>query len=251
MRRIALVLGLIWTPSALAAVTIPQIELQPYHAQYTLTNGRSDWTDTGVVLDVRERSRFAWSVETRETKRFGLRDREVGAYIYTPLRHGWAASLNATVSDTYRVLPQHSLQLLLQNKLGDGWIAQGGLRHSVYRSEYADLRVLTVERYFGNEFVLCTIYSGKPESGGSAASYRVAWVHYFGQRATIGVSLARGREVEDVAPQELLVSDVHDVTLSASYWFSRNWGARFDVESQQLGTLYRRDGILAAIQYRF
>jgi YaiO family outer membrane protein len=227
------------------------VQLEPYHARYDLSGGRSDWTDTGALLDVRLPSRFAWGGYGRETERFDLRDSEAGGSLYAPLGESWAASLDATMSSTHRVLPRHSLMGQLEKRLGQGWNVRGGLRRSEYASGRADLRLITLERYFARERVAYTFYSGQAERGGSAPAHRLDWSHYFNERGSVGVSVARGREVENIPPEGVLITDVRSLGVSASYWLSARWGVSLVGETLEQGTLYRRHGIRAGLRHRF
>jgi YaiO family outer membrane protein len=226
-------------------------QLETYYARYDLSGGYSDWTDSGVLLDVRLPSRVAWSGYARETERFDLRDSEAGGSVYAPFASGWAASVDATASSTHRVLPRNSLMAQLEKQFGRGWIVRGGLRRSEYVTGQADLRLVSLERYFGNERVAYTFYSGKVEVGGSAPSHRLDWSHYFGRKAEIGLSGARGREVENVVPQGLLVVEVRSFSLTARYWLSERWRLGLVAEAVDERTLYRRNGIRAELRYGF
>jgi YaiO family outer membrane protein len=244
---VALAIG----PFAFGAPAARGPELEGYYARYGLSGGRSDWTDTGVLVDARLRSRFAWSAYVRETKRFDLRDSETGGSLYAPFADGWAAMLEATGSSTHHVLPRHSLTAQLEKQLGRGWLLRGGLRRSQYVAGRADLRLLTLERYFGNERVAYTFYSGKAREGGSVPSHRLDWSHYFAERGELGLSAARGREVENLAPQGLAVVDVRSLSLSARYWVNARWRLGLVAETVEERTLYRRHGIRAELRYRF
>ena len=236
---------------AFAAPPASGADLETYYARYGLSGGRSDWTDTGLLLDARLPSRFAWSGYLRETERFDLRDSEAGGSLYAPFGTGWAASLEATTSSTHRVLARHSLTAALEKQLGHGWIVRGGLRRSEYEAGRADLRLLTVERYFGNERVAYTFYSGQVGDGGGVPSHRLDWSHYLGERGEIGISGARGREAENVAPGGLLVVEVRSLALTARYWVSPRWRFGLVAETVEERTLYRRHGIRAELRYRF
>lgn len=236
---------------AIAAPAAPGPDLETYHARYGLSGGRSDWTDTGVLLEHRLPSRFAGSGYARETQRFDLRDSELGASLYSPFAAGWAASVEGTTSATHHVLPRHSLTGQLERQLGRGWIVRGALRRSEYEAGRADLRLLTLERYFGNERMAYTFYSGKVGQGGSVPSHRLDWSHYFGERGEIGLSGARGREAENVAPGGLLVVEVRSLSLTARYWASARWRVGLVAETVDVRTLYRRQGLRAELRYRF
>src|SRR3970282_1784598 len=103
---------------------------------------------------------------------------------------------------------------------GGGWGAQLGLRRSEFDSGRVDLSLFTLERYFGAQRLGYTFYSGRPEGEASAPSHRVQWSLFFGDRNSVGVFVAGGREVENVGPGTLVSTDVRAYAVFGRYWLS-------------------------------
>jgi len=226
-------------------------ELEAWAARENLTRGYSPWTESGLALEHRTGSRQFLGARWRETERFDARDREAGLAMYQPLVSGWAASFDLAASDTHRVLARRALLGQIEKQLGAGWGVQLGLKRSEFATEYADLRILTAERYFGDHRIAYTFYSGRLEQGGSAPSHRVQWSYYFADRSSAGISAASGREIESVGPGTLVSTDVRNLTLFARYGFHRNWALSADASSHRQGDLYRRHGIRLGLRYGF
>ncbi len=226
-------------------------EIEGWHARETLTSGFSPWTDTGLAIEARTEAHGFLGARWRETERFDLRDSEAGLGARLPLPGGWGASADLTRSGTHRVLPRHSLLGQIDKQLGSGWGAQLGLKRSEFDSGRSDLRLLTLKRYFSAQRLAYTFYSGQPEGGGSAPSHRLQWSLFFGERNSLGISLAAGREVENVPPSALVSTDVRNVTLYGRYWFRPDWALSGEASWHEQGDLYRRHGIRLALRHRF
>ena len=227
-------------------------EIEAGGTHENLTGGNTDWRSIYLHGVHRSDAQHTFVGTVRETERFGLRDNEASVGAYFPLGGAWQGLVEATASGTYRVLPKYSLFGQVFRSLGGGWGVNAGLRHSEYASSGANLLVAGVERYFGNYRAGYTFYSGRPEGAASGPAHRVQVDYYYAERSMIGLSLTRGREVENVGPPTGIVSsDVRDVTLTGRHWLSQDWALTYDLLSHQQGTFYRRDGVRLGLRYRF
>ena len=229
----------------------PRIGLEGSHAREGLTGPNAPWTDSWLRLDLKLATLQAFSARLRETERFGLRDREQALGAYLPLGGGWSVELELSASSTHRVLPRHALLAQVGKSFGGGWGAYAGLRRSAYTQSEADLRLFTLERYFGAERIAYTFYSGRPDGGGSAPSHRLQWSHYFNDRDFIGLSVAAGREVENIAPAGLVTSRVRSLYLTGRWWFAPDWALTAEAGVHEQGSLYRRHGLRLGLRHEF
>lgn len=228
-----------------------RVGLEASHGRDGLSGPNAPWTDSSLGLDLKLATLQAFSARLRETERFGLRDREHALGAYLPLGDGWSVELELTGSPTHRVLPRHALLAQVGRSFGGGWGAYAGFRRSSYTQSEADLRLFTLERYFGAERLAYTFYSGKPEGGGSAPSHRLQWTHYFNDRDSVGVSVGGGREVENVAPGGLVTSKVRSFYLTGRWWFAPDWALTAEAGVHEQGSLYRRHGVRLGLRHEF
>jgi len=247
----ALLAAALGAPACGAAQDSPRVEFEAGHGRERLTDGRSPWTDTNLALEVKTAARQTFTGRWRETERFGLGDREGALGMYLPFGVGWSATFEYTGSPTHQVLPRYSLFAQVEKQLSGGWGIHAGLRHSEYTLNHADLRLLTIERYVGNERLAYTFYSGKPEGGGWSPSHRLQWSHFFNDRDFAGISAARGREVENIVPGGLLASDVRNLTLFGRWWIARHWALSGEAIAHEQGSLYRRHGFRLGLRHQF
>ncbi|MDH4192281.1 MAG: YaiO family outer membrane beta-barrel protein [Betaproteobacteria bacterium] len=256
-RPALLVLLLLAAPGAAPAAGDWRIGPEIWRATETLdakTPGASysPWRESGFAAHARHTDTRLYSLRGRETERFALTDREWGFALHQPLGSGWAADVDAAVSDTHRVLARHVFSALIEKRLAEGWGVQGGWRRSQYAAGYSDLRQVTVDRYFGVQRLAYTLYSGHPEGGaGSVPGHRVQWSYFLAEHSSFGVSAAAGRETDIAAPGVLATSDIRDYALTVRHGFAAGWTLSADAVTHEQGNLYRRHGFRFGLQLRF
>jgi len=228
-----------------------RMEAEVSQSRETLTGGRSPWSETLLGFDWKREGGLAWNARLRATERFSLSDTEAALGLRVPLSGGWAIGGELGVSDSHRVLPKYYGVLQADKQLGGGWGVQAGWRHSEFNTGGADLRFGTLERYYANQRLAYTFYSGRPEGGASGPSHRVQWSWFYQERSQLGISLARGREVENILPRGLLTSDVRNLTLFVRHWFTEEWAGTLELATHQQGDLYRRDGVRLGLRRGF
>jgi len=251
MRCAAALIALLALPPCAAGQDAPRIHFDYSLQREHLTGGRTPWTEHLLQFDVRDAAGLAGGARLRRTQRFSLNDTEAGAWVNKPLGGGWSVMIDLSASPTHEVLPKTALLGQIEKRLAGGWGIQAGIKRSAYTGSRADLRMLTVDRYVGAHRIAYTFYSGKPEGGGSAPAHRLQWSYSWNDRDQFGVSFARGREVENIAPNGLLTSDVRNLTLFGRYWFHADWAITAEASSHEQGNLYRRDGFRLGLRHRF
>lgn len=187
----------------------------------------------------------------RETERFAQRDQELLGGFYYPLADTWTILVEANVSPSHHILAKWSVFGQLEKSFPGGWGLHAGLRHTEYAQSNTNLALLTAERYFGNYRAAYSLYAGRPEGAGSAASHRFQFAYYYDNRSSVGIAYTIGKEVENVAPAGVLTTDVRSWSLLGRHWFSRHWAASFEALWHEQGTLYHRRGARAGLRYQF
>jgi YaiO family outer membrane protein len=176
----------------------------------------------------------------------------VSAGYYHPLSADWTALVEASTSDTHRVLARYALFGQLTRSLGAGWSASAGLRHSEYTRSGVNLAVLGVERYWGNFRAGYSLYAGRPEGANTGIAHRLSFSYYYGDGSSVGVAGTSGREVENVGPPTGITStDVRNLSLTGRHWFAPDWAISWDLTAHEQGTLYRREGFRLGLRHRF
>ncbi len=186
----------------------------------------------------------------RETRRFGLADTEARVGYYHPLGRTWTALVEASTSPTHEVLPHFSVLGQLQKDLAYGWNVQVGLRHNEYTALSTDVANVTAERYWGSFRGAYSLYLGRLD-GETAASHVVQFDHYYGDRNSIGVLIAEGREVADRGPTGVLITDVRSFALRGRHWITPRWAISYEAVHHKQGDLYRRQGVRVGLRRAF
>jgi YaiO family outer membrane protein len=228
-------------------------EIEAGFSRETLTGGRPDWESRYLEGAYRFGERQTLYGQLRETERFGLRDTEVMAGLYLPLSRSWTALVEASGSETHRVLPHSSIYGELHLEFLRGWGAKAGLRRSKFTNAEVDVRVLGFERYFGAWRAAYTLYSGRPEQAADwEEAHQLRLDRYYGERSSIGLAFTSGREAENVGPPlGIVVSDVESVSLIGRHWLGNSWAVSYELLAHEQGDLYRRRGLRIGARYGF
>lgn len=227
-------------------------ELEAGFSHYALSNSYANWDSAYVDAAHRFGERQSLYGEVQEARRFNLTDREVSAGYYHPLSARWTALVEASDSPEHNFLARNALYGQLQLAFADGWDLQGGWRHSQYNLAYADLAVLTAERYWGSYRAAYTLYEGRLQGAGTAPSHKALLAYYYTDRNNVTLTLAKGRQAESLGPAlGVLLVGVTSVSLSGRHWLNSAWGVTYEALSEHQGNLYSRKGIRLGLRYAF
>lgn len=216
-------------------------ELQLEGARERLDRGYEDWTEARGQLAYRPAPGQAYFGGYRATERFGERDRELVAGAYIPLgRGGPTLHLEGTASATHRVLARNTLLAELAYPLGGGWVVGAGGKLARYSNADVTTAVGTLERYAGDWRFAYTLYLSRPEGASWGPTHRLVAAWHRGELHQASLSVARGREQENVFPLGILTSDVRNVTLAAVFPIAGNWGLTLEAAWHEQGDLYTR-----------
>lgn len=251
LRGMALLATLAATAAAAAGPPGFRIEAEAGGSIERLTNGRADWRSADLSVMARNDRRQSYYGLARRTERFDLRDSELQLGTYQPFGGVWGLQLEASASSTHRVLPRHSVFVQLDRRLEHGWGVQAGYRRREYTANGADLVVGTVERYFSAYRAAYSVYLGRPDGAGFSPSHRLQLGYYYSDHSFVAVSIAAGREVENVPPSGLLSSRVNAFSLSGRHEFAPGWAISYQLYRKRQGDLYTRRGLALGIRRAF
>jgi YaiO family outer membrane protein len=227
-------------PSATAQERAPW-ELQLEGARERLDRGYEDWTEARAQLAWRPAPGHAYLGGYRTTERFGQRDREIVAGAYIPLAgRGPTLHLEGSTSPTHRVLAKNTLLAEIAYPLGSGWVVAGGGRISRYTTTDVATAVATLEKYAGEWRFAYTVHLSRPEGASWGASHRAVAAWHRGELQQASLSVARGREQENVLPLGILTSDVRNATVAGVFPISERWGLTLEAAWHEQGRLYTR-----------
>jgi YaiO family outer membrane protein len=217
----------------------------------SLSDGFAPWRSGTLSVSRRTEAGQAVFGSYRETSRFGLRDRDVTAGFRRTLGKRWAVQSEAGFSETHRVLPKWTAQAQLEHIFGRGWVAQGSFRHSAYNADRTNLGAASIERYFGRYRAGYTLYVGASRAAGVSAAHRVAGDYYYGERSSVGVSLAAGRELVNLGgARGILRTAAVGASVNGRHWFTPRWGVSWDLGLHRQGDIYTRRGLVFGVRYR-
>lgn len=187
----------------------------------------------------------------RETRRFGLTDSEVQGGFGYPLGETWTLQSEASLSPTHNVLPNYSVLGQLQKILPHGWNLQAGIRHSEYSRFNTDVAIITAERYWNRFRGAYSLYLARLDGGSTVPNHVVQFDYYYGERNSIGIVVANGREIADLGPGGALITDVRSYVLRGRHWIGSDWAISFEALHHEQGGLYARQGARVGLRRAF
>jgi len=206
----------------------------------SLTNNQPDWSEELLQLAWKPRRGLAVLGGGRRTERFDRKDHEIFAAAYLPLGSATGFHVEASGSDTHRVLARDAYLLELSQQLGHGWVVSAAGKRARYDSGDVDLGIGTVEKYLGDWRLAYTAYLSRAESGGWAPSHRLSATWYRGDLTYASVAAGGGREVENVFPAGLVTTDVRSANLGGGIEVAQGFGLTLDLGYVRQGDLYTR-----------
>ena len=217
-----------------------------------LTNNRPDWESVYLEASHSFRERQTLYGLLRQTERFDLTDRELRAGYYHPLAERWTGLVEASTSPEHHILPKSSVLGELAYRIGGGWGASFGLRHTEYTATTTNLLVGTLERYWSSFRAAYTAYNNHPEGAGSATAHRLVFDYYYSEKSRVGIGVTRGREVENVGPPiGVTTTDVRGANVYGRHWFAPTWALTWEALTHEQGELYRRQGLRLGLRHQF
>ena len=236
-------------PQAVPARTQAQFGME----MHSLSNGYGSWRDVSLEISRESGPRRIWTAGIHEVTRFSTRDDVlVGGYsqrVVTKMN----AFFEGQGSPSHRVLPQVAVAAKIDGTVARGVVLSTGISHRRYDAGSADLFSAGAEWYTGRLRLSYTGYAGRIQRSGLSFSHAARVDRMYGVREEnlIGLSVARGEELEQDVRAGLLTSRVRAVSLIGRYWLTSAVGVSYALGAHEQGSRYTRRGGHAAIVYRF
>lgn len=258
MKRIALTPATqrVLTASLLSlAVTATAQTAQTYNLELSterqqLSNNSPDWQEQTLRLQTLLAPRQAMELALVQTERFGKADDQWAAQYVHPFSSQLGLTLDANVSPTHRVLPQHSLGAMLQYEFRPAWLLHGGLKTTHYNDTVVQQGTVMLEHYV-SAFSWAVVWRPVRALGSTPSSTELRGSYFYGDRHIVTLSLADGQEASEVAANDIRLADVRAVALNGRHWLSRNWAFTYVASSTRQGNFYTRNGLRIGVQYSF
>lgn len=227
-------------------------EVSLTYSQEFLSKGRGVWREGSLGVIHKFSARKVLYGSFVETERFERRDRQANIGFYQPIDEKWTLLLEASASPTHRVLSKWSAMAQVERSLGNGWIAQAGYRRTEFDNAKVNVAKLGVEKYWGMNRAYYSLSVNNLENTGTSPSQRFQYNRYYGENlGNIGMGFSFGREIENVGNNQVLKSDIYNISVNGKHWFNRNWGSGYGFTFHKQGEFYNRRGLQFGIHYKF
>jgi YaiO family outer membrane protein len=214
-----------------------------------LSNGTPDWKETAIDLKRDLGPRHVVDVSLVETERFGLSDTQFNALYAFPLGDKLTATVDGNLSGTHRVLAENTIGGSLQYEFAPAWLVHGGARSIGYNDVRVNQGLLMLEHYLSN-FSWLAAWRPSRAFGTTANAFELRGSYYYGDKSSITLLLADGKEAAAIGTDVTLTS-VHAIALIGHHWFNSNWALNYSLGHTRQGDLYTRDGVSLGVQYHF
>ncbi|MBT2326859.1 YaiO family outer membrane beta-barrel protein [Variovorax paradoxus] len=224
------------------------IEIAAEHQ--SLNKDLPDWRETSFRLARAFGPREVLSMNLRRTDRFGLEDSSAGLAYVAPLDPRLVASVEGSFSPTHRVLPRHELGASVQYEFAPAWLLHGGFKTTAYDNTTVNQGLIRLERYVSS-FSWSVAWRPTRALGTYAQSLELRGSYYYGNKNSVGLILATGREATAIGEQRVVLADVRTIALIGRHWFDPAWALTYALERTRQGDFYNRSGVRVGVQYSF
>lgn len=248
-----------WSQAERPAVNQPQAVRQVGELRATdieagatyenLTNGRAPWRRAYLLFIKRFSTSKVVYGSVEETSRFERTDTEAAGGVHFPLSNRWNALVEASISPTHNVLSRWSFLGQVEYMFHGGWGAHAGFRHRQYNAASVNTASLTLEKYITSFRFSYTAYVFHLQNAGLSVTHRADANHYYGQSA-LNLTLAYGRELENILPAGILRTDVRLVSVGGTHWFTPGWAVSYNGTWHEQGRHYARHGLTLGVRRR-
>lgn len=236
--------------TAAAAQTAQTYSLELSTERQQLSNNSPDWQEHTLRLQRSFGQRQLGEFSLVQTERFGKPDDQYNALYAHPLSPQWGLALEASVSPTHRVLPQHSVGGMLQYEFAPTWLVHGGVKSTHYNNTVVQQGTVMLEHYVAS-FSWALAWKPVRALGSTPSSAELRGSYFYGERSVVSLSLADGQEATEVAANDIRLADVRSAALNGRHWLNRDWALTYVVSSTRQGNFYTRNGLRIGVQYSF
>ncbi len=216
----------------------------------SLSNGSADWTETSARISHGWGTRQLSELGLVQTERFGLRDEQLTGLLVRPLSPRLTASVDASWSPSHRVLARYHLGGMLQYEFAPAWLVHGGLRSTHYDTATVTQGTVMLERYVSS-FSWLAAWRPVQTQGSSTSSLELRGSYYYGEKNSVGLSLAGGQEAARINGSIVQLTDVRSATAFGRHWLTPDWALNYEWGSTRQGDFYTRRGWRIGVQHLF
>lgn len=214
-----------------------------------LNNGSPNWQESAIRMSHEIAPRRLVDIAVTRTERFNLNDSQISAAYVAPLSRQLTAGIEANASPSHRVLARNAFGTTLQYEFAPAWLIHAGAKTTRYDDVRVNQSLLMLEHYFSN-YSWSVGWRPARAFHTTAHSGELRGSYYYGDRNSVGIIVAGGKEAASIGGTVALTS-LRSATLVGRHWLSRDWAVNYGVGSSRQGEFYVRNGISIGVQHTF
>ena len=216
-----------------------------------LSNNHSPWDMASVKLFMQTSDKHFAHLQLDKIERFDLDDWQIDSSYALPFAHSWTLYAGASYSSTHKVIANRMLNTKIGKSFTNGLNLHAGVSHAKYSETESKQLLLTGEYYWS---VFRTSYTYRfidIKNAGTGDNHNIQINRYYNSTNSIGVSIAKGKDVEFDGSNNPPISDVKTFSIYGSHTFRPQWSLIHSFTYQQQGDFYNRYGFVFGLKFDF
>ncbi len=207
-----------------------------------LSNGAPDWSRTFLRLDWQTAAAGTLFGEISSSERFEESDSSLDVGGNWQALPEWRLGAALTATKDARFLPERELSIDAARPWTAGWGTAFAFRERDYATGDVSSYSFTGEKYVSDYRIAYRLDRSRQSGVDDAAlTHVLSLTWYPSDRRNIGVTLGAGEEIEIIGLDQLLHTDVANVTLTGNERLSARLSLSWWLGTHEQGDFYRRD----------
>jgi len=201
---------------------VPPSTIEIGHERSRLDNGTPHWRETDARIQHTLGKHSYVALGLLDSRRFGQKDSQIAVAYAAPLSSTLVGTVEASFSDTHRVLAKRSVGLSTQYAFAPAWLAHTGIRNTRYDAVSVNQGSLGLEHYIADFSWMATWYPVRAFAT-TANSFAVRGNYYYGERSFVGLIAATGEEATPIGASNVVVADIRSLALIGRHTLTPSW----------------------------
>jgi YaiO family outer membrane protein len=216
----------------------------------TLDIDSPDWHNRYASISSSGSAGIAYAAGVEKVKRYNIDDQQLNLAAYYTHEDGVSFVITGSYSDTYTLLPKHSLGLEAHGLRYQQWLFNSGIKHTVYPLTNNQTLTLGVSRRL---WLFNLGYEFKPalvEGKANVYGHKLYADHYYGTRNHLGISFSKGEELESDGKTFSALYQTQTLSINGKHFIRPKWAMTYGLMTHQQDNLHQRNGFQLGLIYQ-
>lgn len=215
-----------------------------------LSNGLPSWDSQFVEIQHKQDAFRRYHLRLGRDARYAETDISIGLGAERAWESGWFAGLDLASAGSPAYQPELAASAHVGKTLSDGWVVDLRYRQRAYADTDVGGAIGTVEKYYGDYRFAYGVGWSRLQGASSFVNHVATINRYYGEKASIGLTINTGKEAELLGSRQVLETDVRGLTLSGRRELTQRIGLQWWLGLHDQGDYYRRRFVGLAVSIR-